>query len=528
MKATGYVTDAERDGVSAVFHLAVDAAPADILRGADGVPWWLAVRGADWRHPAGAALGRRRPAEPPGRPRVVARRPGLLPLGRQAPADRGRVGVRRPRRSRPGAPIRGATTSPTAGGGAATSGGRVPAAQHPRRRLPDHGAGDRVPAQRLRAAQRGRQRWRSGAATRSARPSTPTGPATILVVDPVAAEQLGPFGAVRGGRSPGAAGDAGRFVPAATATATATASPPAPPTPPSPPRATSASGAPTAGLIDRAVLRTQYAGFLSWADAARRPVLSTGAMTAQQVDARARAVDVTASGREADRPVRRALGLAGGADAGVRRPGGRPRAVAVETASVLLAELRRSAGHRRRWTCLFQQNRDRAAVPPPPAPGATSGQRPAGPTGVPRRRSPAGAGGGCRGRCSRRPSGASTSTSRSRCSSATTSPGDGDRVRPMGGCWDDLLLLTRYSELAANGAGSSAHEDERSRSGRVVRPAGRRRSSGSWRGSRSGRGRGSARVRLGGHHLVAIATDPARWRRPGHRRRAGSVASRRR
>lgn len=53
VKATAYVTEAERDGVSAVFHLAVDAAPADILQGAAGVPWWLAVRGADWRHPAG-------------------------------------------------------------------------------------------------------------------------------------------------------------------------------------------------------------------------------------------------------------------------------------------------------------------------------------------------------------------------------------------------------------------------------------------------------------------------------------------
>jgi formylglycine-generating enzyme required for sulfatase activity len=47
VKATGHVTDAERDGVSAVFHLAVDAAPADILRG--------------------PALEHRRPAEPPGR-----------------------------------------------------------------------------------------------------------------------------------------------------------------------------------------------------------------------------------------------------------------------------------------------------------------------------------------------------------------------------------------------------------------------------------------------------------------------------
>jgi sulfatase modifying factor 1 len=53
VKATGYETDAERDGISAVFHLAVQAAPVDVLRRADGVPWWLAVRGADWRHPGG-------------------------------------------------------------------------------------------------------------------------------------------------------------------------------------------------------------------------------------------------------------------------------------------------------------------------------------------------------------------------------------------------------------------------------------------------------------------------------------------
>lgn len=57
VKATGHVTDAERDGVSAVFHLAVDAAPADVLRSAAGVPWWLAVRGADWRHPGGPRSG---------------------------------------------------------------------------------------------------------------------------------------------------------------------------------------------------------------------------------------------------------------------------------------------------------------------------------------------------------------------------------------------------------------------------------------------------------------------------------------
>ena len=56
-KATGYVTEAEQLGLSSVFHSAVDAAPADILGRADGTPWWLVVRGADWRHPAGPRSG---------------------------------------------------------------------------------------------------------------------------------------------------------------------------------------------------------------------------------------------------------------------------------------------------------------------------------------------------------------------------------------------------------------------------------------------------------------------------------------
>jgi sulfatase modifying factor 1 len=53
VRATGHVTDAEQLGVSAVFHLAVEAAPGDVLHRLDGTPWWLAVKGADWRHPAG-------------------------------------------------------------------------------------------------------------------------------------------------------------------------------------------------------------------------------------------------------------------------------------------------------------------------------------------------------------------------------------------------------------------------------------------------------------------------------------------
>jgi len=48
VKATGHVTEAERDGVSAVFHLAVRAARADVLQRAAGVPWWLAVH-VSWR-----------------------------------------------------------------------------------------------------------------------------------------------------------------------------------------------------------------------------------------------------------------------------------------------------------------------------------------------------------------------------------------------------------------------------------------------------------------------------------------------
>ncbi|WP_051844459.1 formylglycine-generating enzyme family protein [Streptomyces sp. NRRL S-813] len=54
VKATGYVTDAERYGSSAVFHLVVAAPSSDILGTAAGTPWWINVRGAHWRRPEGA------------------------------------------------------------------------------------------------------------------------------------------------------------------------------------------------------------------------------------------------------------------------------------------------------------------------------------------------------------------------------------------------------------------------------------------------------------------------------------------
>lgn len=50
---TGFVTDAERLGLSAVFHLYVHAPTHDILTTVDAAPWWRGVRGADWAHPEG-------------------------------------------------------------------------------------------------------------------------------------------------------------------------------------------------------------------------------------------------------------------------------------------------------------------------------------------------------------------------------------------------------------------------------------------------------------------------------------------
>jgi formylglycine-generating enzyme required for sulfatase activity len=51
--ATGYRTESEVYGSSAVFHLAVKADPSDVLGSAAGTPWWFNVRGADWAHLAG-------------------------------------------------------------------------------------------------------------------------------------------------------------------------------------------------------------------------------------------------------------------------------------------------------------------------------------------------------------------------------------------------------------------------------------------------------------------------------------------
>jgi len=55
VEATGYRTEAESFGYSAVFHLAFAGADDDVLGQPPQTPWWLGVRGADWRHPGGPA-----------------------------------------------------------------------------------------------------------------------------------------------------------------------------------------------------------------------------------------------------------------------------------------------------------------------------------------------------------------------------------------------------------------------------------------------------------------------------------------
>jgi formylglycine-generating enzyme len=50
---TGYQTEAEVFGFSAVFHLVLAADDTDVVARPRETPWWLGVRGADWRHPEG-------------------------------------------------------------------------------------------------------------------------------------------------------------------------------------------------------------------------------------------------------------------------------------------------------------------------------------------------------------------------------------------------------------------------------------------------------------------------------------------
>jgi formylglycine-generating enzyme required for sulfatase activity len=50
---TGYRTESERFGYSAVFHLAFAGDDSDVMGRPPQTPWWVGVAGADWRHPGG-------------------------------------------------------------------------------------------------------------------------------------------------------------------------------------------------------------------------------------------------------------------------------------------------------------------------------------------------------------------------------------------------------------------------------------------------------------------------------------------
>jgi formylglycine-generating enzyme required for sulfatase activity len=54
---TGYRTEAEVFGFSAVFHLALQTDPRNVMSSAGVTPWWLGVTGADWANPGGPGSG---------------------------------------------------------------------------------------------------------------------------------------------------------------------------------------------------------------------------------------------------------------------------------------------------------------------------------------------------------------------------------------------------------------------------------------------------------------------------------------
>ncbi|CDQ97186.1 unnamed protein product [Oncorhynchus mykiss] len=54
INATGYITEAERFGDSFVFEgVLSEEVKSQISQAVAAAPWWLPVRGADWRHPEG-------------------------------------------------------------------------------------------------------------------------------------------------------------------------------------------------------------------------------------------------------------------------------------------------------------------------------------------------------------------------------------------------------------------------------------------------------------------------------------------
>ena len=188
VKATGYVTDAERYGWSYVFHRPGRTRPRPC-----STAWCPARRGGGrWQgRPGGARRAAARTSPPgsaPGRARVVARRHRLRGLGRQAAADRGASGRRRPAAGWTRRGSRGATSSTAARAAPVQHlAGRFPVRGHGGDGHRRHRAGGRLPAQRVRRCSTPPATSGSGARTGGAptwhapdapgHPGRPAGPA---------------------------------------------------------------------------------------------------------------------------------------------------------------------------------------------------------------------------------------------------------------------------------------------------------------------------------------------------------------
>ena len=155
--ATGHVTDAERYEWSFVF---AGLLPDDFedTRAVAQTPWWRQVFGATWRTPEGPQSDIAGRADHPVVHVSWLDASAYADVGRRAPPDRSRMGVRGTRRTGRAAVPVGERPRARRRAPHERVAGQVPHREHPGRRLLRHRAGHRVPAQRLRPVQRDRQR----------------------------------------------------------------------------------------------------------------------------------------------------------------------------------------------------------------------------------------------------------------------------------------------------------------------------------------------------------------------------------
>ncbi len=92
--ATGFRTEAERFGWSAVFRGLLPEGAAPVLAARD-TPWWIRIDGASWSAPEGPGSEPRRTPGSSGRPGLLVRRRRLRGLGGRAASVRGGMGARR-------------------------------------------------------------------------------------------------------------------------------------------------------------------------------------------------------------------------------------------------------------------------------------------------------------------------------------------------------------------------------------------------------------------------------------------------